>query len=84
MKKPKKNKWKLVYFSREFLVYIPLVFIVICIVGRLFYMQVYNSDTLTAKGISNRMTSQTLLPERGTINFQALVMLMNPNESHIG
>ncbi|EGW41095.1 penicillin-binding transpeptidase domain-containing protein [Desulfosporosinus sp. OT] len=68
MEIPKKKKWKLAYFSREFLVYIPLVFIVICIVGRLFYMQVYNSDTLTAKGISNRTTSQTLLPERGTIS----------------
>jgi len=32
VKKPKKKKSKLAYFSREFLVYIPFVFIVICIV----------------------------------------------------
>ncbi|TGE31765.1 penicillin-binding transpeptidase domain-containing protein [Desulfosporosinus sp. Sb-LF] len=62
-----KKRKKITYFSREYFVYVPLVLCVFLIVGRLVWLQVIQANGLNAKGIANRMISQTLLPERGII-----------------
>lgn len=63
-----KIKKKLNYFSRGYLVYIPLIFAIIAIIARLVLFQVIQANELSAQGVTNRMVSQTLLPDRGTIS----------------
>ncbi|MDR3542203.1 MAG: penicillin-binding transpeptidase domain-containing protein [Desulfosporosinus sp.] len=55
------------YFTRERWIYFQLALIVMLILGRLVWMQVYQAETLSAKGLDRRMISQNLLPERGII-----------------
>jgi len=55
------------YFARERWIYIQLTLIVLLILGRLVWMQVYQAETLSAMGLDRRMISQNLPPERGII-----------------
>ena len=63
-KQKKKNR---TYFSRKYFVYLPLLLFVILIIGRLVWLQIFQANALTSKGIVNRMISQTLQPDRGII-----------------
>jgi len=55
------------YFARERWVYISIGFLLVLILGELVRMQIFQAASLNAKGIERRMTSQSLLPVRGTI-----------------
>ena len=62
------RKHKLVgYFDRKRWIYISLVFFVVIILGELVWMQVFHAASLSAMGLERRMSSQVLLPVRGTI-----------------
>ena len=59
------------YFSRERLIYVPFIMVMALIIGKLFWMQVFQAVKLNAAGLERRMVTQTLTPVRGTITDNA-------------
>jgi len=54
------------YFSREWVIYSFLIGLAVLIIGKLAYMQIFNSAELVARG-ATRGNSQTMVYERGMI-----------------
>lgn len=55
------------YFSRERVIYSLFILIFAAIMGKLFWLQIFQAAHLSATGLERRSVTQTLMPERGTI-----------------
>lgn len=58
---------RLGYFSRDRLIQILLLLVVVLVLGKLVVLQVVQASELKARGIERRTSDQSLRPERGTI-----------------
>ncbi|MDD4401263.1 MAG: penicillin-binding transpeptidase domain-containing protein [Desulfitobacteriaceae bacterium] len=63
----RRKRKKLKYFTRERWIPGVLLLVTSLVVLRLFMLQVVQAADLKAKGIKQRTTDQTIIPERGTI-----------------
>ncbi|MDR3601857.1 MAG: penicillin-binding transpeptidase domain-containing protein [Desulfosporosinus sp.] len=55
------------YFHRERLVYLQFIVILVLIMGKLLWIQVFQAAHLNAIGMERRTVTQTIMPERGAI-----------------